>query len=410
MLGIVLLGLLLCASPASAANVVLVVLDDGPVNDTRVMPTLAQMAREGATFTRAYTPTPICVPSRATIQTGWYRKRHGVYSNGYTAFVSNGSINKTFPVALKNAGVRTSLVGKYLNGAPSTVPGWSSFMPHVGGGLYYSYKLRVNGTAVSYGTAPADYSTDVFRARFLTQIRDAVSASRPFFAMLAVGAPHTPSTPAPRHTNVSGLTNRERTLLAVDEALKAVIDTLRTTGQLDKTYIVFTSDHGLSGRSGSKPKGVPYEGSIRVPLVVKGPGVPAGSTRSHITNLADLAPTFLDWLGVPARDVDGRSFARLVTGSPPTPQNWRRATPIAHSATDSAPDVPSWKGVRTTRYAYFKFEGRAAELYDVAADPNQQKNLAPGNPTLTTKLATLADDLANCTSARCREIENRPVD
>jgi hypothetical protein len=75
-------------------------------------------------------------------------------SNGYQRSFANGSINKTFPVALKNAGVSTSLVGKYLNGAPSTVPGWSSFMPHVGGGLYYDYKLRVNGTAVSYGARP----------------------------------------------------------------------------------------------------------------------------------------------------------------------------------------------------------------------------------------------------------------
>ena len=66
-------------------------------------PNLDALAARGTRFTAAYCPTPICVPSRATIQTGWYRKRHGVYSNGYTAFVSNGSINKTFPVALKNA-------------------------------------------------------------------------------------------------------------------------------------------------------------------------------------------------------------------------------------------------------------------------------------------------------------------
>jgi hypothetical protein len=72
--------------------------------------------------------------------------------------------------------------------------------------------------------------------------------------------------------------------------------------------------------------------------------------------------------------------------------------------------VPSWKGVRTTRYAYFKFEGRPAELYDMPADPNQRTNIAEANPTLVAKLAALSDSLANCTGAQCRSLEDRGLD
>lgn len=396
------------ASAASAANVVLVMTDDAPAQETAHMRTLQEIARAGATFTRAYTPTPICVPARATIQSGLYRQRHGVVSNGYQNFVRTGAINRTFAVALKNAGFTTSLVGKYLNGAPSSVPGWTSFIPHIGGGLYYHYELRVNGTRLSHGHAPADYSTDVFKGRLLTQIRAAVNARRPFFAMVGMGSPHYPSTPAPRHVAVPGLNDRQRTLLAVDETLEALMDLLRSTGQLDQTYVVLTSDHGLAlGRAGARLKGVPYEGSIRVPLVVRGPGVPAGATLEHVVNLADLAPTFLEWMGAPAMDVDGRSFARLLGTSPPSPQSWRQATPIAHTATDSAPGVPSWRGVRTTRYAYVKYEGGATEVYDMVVDPSQRTNIAAANPSLTSKLASLADALASCVGASCRALEDR---
>lgn len=229
--------------------------------------------------------------------------------------------------------------------------------------------------------------------------------------MVGMGAPHFPATPAPRHARVPGLNDRQRTLLAVDEALKAVVDLLRSTGQLDQAYIVLTSDHGLSvGRPGSKVKGVPYEGSIRVPLVVRGPGIPAGVTLAHLVNHADLAPTILEWMGAPATGMDGRSFAPLLRASPPAPGAWRQATPIAHTATNSAPGVSSWKGVRTTQYAYVKFEGGATEVYDMVADPGQRTNIAGNNPGLTAKLASLTDALATCAGPACRRLEDRGLD
>ena len=126
-----------------------------------------------------------------------------------------------------------------------------------------------------------------------------------------------------------------------------------------------TSDQGL-GFGRNPAKGVPYEGSIRVPLVVKGPGVKAGVVLHQLVNLADLAPTFLDWMGHAPMDVDGRSLAPLLRGS--APAGWRQATPITHERMGSAPGVPSPRGVRTTRYAYWTFEGGGTELYDMARD------------------------------------------
>jgi arylsulfatase A-like enzyme len=103
-------------------------LDDGPAKETAHMRTLQEIARGGATFTRAYTPTPICVPSRATIQTGLYRKRHGVFSNGYQGLVQTGNINRTFAVGLRTRGSRPRSSGststgrrrRFPDGAPSS--------------------------------------------------------------------------------------------------------------------------------------------------------------------------------------------------------------------------------------------------------------------------------------------------
>ena len=149
---------------------------------------------------------------------------------------------------------------------------------------------------------------------------------------------------------------------------------------------------------------MPYEGSIKVPLVIKGPDVKAGATLHQIVNLADLAPTFLDWMGAPAIGVDGRSLDPLLRGSG---GNWRQAMPITHEQMGSAPNVPTWQGVRTTRYAYIKFQGGGTEVYDMTQDPGQTRNIAGANPSLTQKLAALSAKLATCSGPVCRSLEDQ---
>src|SRR3954453_15439241 len=94
------LAVLLCwpwlgASPAAAANVVLLLMDDAAASDVAGMPTVQQLAREGTTFDHAYTPSPMCAPSRAIIQSGQYSHNNGVTQNGYQQFVASGAINRT---------------------------------------------------------------------------------------------------------------------------------------------------------------------------------------------------------------------------------------------------------------------------------------------------------------------------
>src|SRR4051795_5499467 len=167
------LAVLLCwpwlgTSPAAAANVVLLLMDDAAASDVADMPTVRQLAREGATFDHAYTPSPMCAPSRAIVQTGLYSHRNGVTQNGVQQFLADGDLTRTFAFAfaLHNAGADTRFVGKFINGAPASVPGWDSFAVHLAAGddnssVYYNYSIRLDGRTVAHGSAPADYSTDV---------------------------------------------------------------------------------------------------------------------------------------------------------------------------------------------------------------------------------------------------------
>src|SRR5689334_6271641 len=137
--------------------------------------------------------------------------------------------------------------------------------------MYYDYRLRIEGKEFTYGHAPRDYSTDVYRGLALKDIEAAVAARRSFLTMLSLNAVHSPMTAAPRYAHQPG-DLRRRTLLAADDAIAAVVALLKQKGQYDNTYIVVTSDQGLATGRGTA-KGVAYEESIRVPLVVKGPNV-----------------------------------------------------------------------------------------------------------------------------------------
>jgi N-acetylglucosamine-6-sulfatase len=169
---------------------------------------------------------------------------------------------------------------------------------------------------------------------------------------------------------------------------------------------VATSDQGLAPGSHYGAKGVPYERSIRVPLIIAGPGVRAGVTRHELVDNADLAPTFADWMGTSAIAPDGRSLAPLLGGGG---GSWRHAVPITHRAMSSAPNVPSWDGVRTDQYMYVKYQGGGVEVYDLQADPGEKRNIAGSDPGLTQRLAALSNRLATCKGAGCRSIEDQGV-
>ncbi|MGW4066816.1 sulfatase family protein [Nocardia grenadensis] len=436
-------------------NVVVILTDDLDSAATPVwqaMPRTAALVRDrGVEFTDAFAPMPICCAARAAILTGRYGHNTGVLTNsgevgGFETFRARGNESHTIATALHDAGYRTGMAGKYLNGLeddPAHIPpGWDDWHAGVDNFLYsgYNYTLNENGTFVKYGVAPQDYETDVIRAKSEQFITDAAAAGQPFFWYAASTSPHFPIPPAPRHvaetrptaaprspnyqesdvsdkpswlidtagpraatitvTNDPDYTNRLGALKSLDEMVAGIVETLDRTGELDNTYLIFTSDNGYSlGAHRLTQKMAPYEESMRVPLAVTGPGIRPGR-RGTMALSTDLAPTIFDWAGLPIPDrIDGRSLTPVLAGET---TGWRNdfvaeyggpgSTGRDGIAQEQIPgtdtpliytlDMPSWSAVRTDRYLYARWyererplDQREYELYDLHTDPYQLTNL-----------------------------------
>ncbi len=220
-------------------------------------------------------------------------------------------------------------------------------------------------------------------------------------------------------------------LYALDEMVRGIVDTLSSVGKLDNTYLVFTSDNGYNlGAHRLIGKQAPYDESMRVPLVIAGPGIEHG-TDKHMVAQIDLAPTFLELAGVNMPpDVDGQSLVPLLHDEKPV--SWRTdllgqyAGPgvdgqdgIVAEAVRKADavylDIPPWIGLRTEGYLYVRWydldrspQVHERELYDLNADPHQLTSLlvTPGgkaqNAALVANLDARLNELATCSGATCR--------
>ena len=446
-------------------NVVVIETDDQTVADLDSMPlTRTLIGDAGVTFDRSIVSLSQCCPSRATFLTGRYAHNHGVLTThppfgGYARL----DASETLAVWLRRAGYRTALVGKFLNGYgnadPYEVPpGWDEWHALLGRSTYryYDYTVNHDGALRTYGNAPADYQTDVLTGLAEDVVRRRAAARAPFFLWTTYVAPHTgrpfdlldplrarSTVPAPRHreqftgvpmpwdpafdeADVSdkpaaisrrpllrqwqiaalGETwqQRRESLLAVDEGVQRIVRALRDAGELDDTLLIFTSDNGFMtgehrARSG---KILPYEPSIRVPLLLRGPGVPAGAVRSQLVWNGDLAPTILDATGARAPwEPDGRSllpFARDGT------LRSRRAVLIEAPPRGGRRPFMRFTGLRTPRYTYVENASGRRELYDLRRDPAELQNLAgtPAAAALQAKLAARLRTLRDCAGAACR--------
>jgi N-acetylglucosamine-6-sulfatase len=240
---------------------------------------------------------------------------------------------------------------------------------------------------------------------------------------------------------------RLQSMLAVDDMIGDLIKSLHESGELDNTYIFFTSDNGfhLGQHRLGAGKWTPYEEDIRVPLIVRGPGVPEGRTLHHMVLNNDLAPTFADLEGADAPHfVDGRSLVPLLDDDPtpiedwrqrfvvegvaeqsglaqppfitestvaplltgdPLPNNWRR-TSAASAQLSEEWGRPWMKALRTNDYLYVEYKTGEHELYDLRADPYELRNVyqtAP--PDLKQRLEARLDALKKCTAEECRAAE-----
>jgi N-acetylglucosamine-6-sulfatase len=378
------LMLFLTLSEATAApNIVFILADDLDNRTVDTMPHLQELARAGARLTRYYANVPLCAPARATLPTGQYAQNSDVRRNeppfgGFETFFATGGPNRSIAPALQAAGYRTGFVGKYINGYPNTAsatyipPGWNYwFAPPQGDGnihLKYDYDINDNGTIRHYGTAASDYSTDIFAAKARQFITD-TPVTGPFALFLWLNSPHTPEQPAPRDGNAFASATIPRTvsfpetdvsdkprhlrvgsrsasvmaefdrryrlrlqmLQSIDDAVEGVRHLLAERGQLSNTFIVFSSDNGWHhGEHNYDPqKGMAFEEDIRIPMIITGPGIPAGRQIARLIGNADVTPTFADWAGATLSwTVDGRSFADLLFAANPSAVSWRKRLPL----------------------------------------------------------------------------------
>jgi len=199
---------------------------------------------------------------------------------------------------------------------------------------------------------------------------------------------------------------RVRAMQAVDETVARVVEALYLSGQLQNTYLVFASDNGfhMGQHRLRQGKGTPYEEDIVVPLIVRGPGVPAGRTCDALTALTDLMPTFVDLAGAVLPDyVDGRSLVPHLLGQAGVEQ---RQVVLIEGFSLS---LTFFVGLRGKESKFVEFHTGELEQYDLVRDPYELHSLH--TRTARTELLALhrwLEALSRCTSQDCRALENGP--
>ncbi len=457
--------LVLRAEGLARPNFVVIVGDDLDLNlgTLESMPNLQRLlVQQGLSLSDFFVTNSLCGPSRATLLRGQYTHSHEVVSNqepsgGFERFLRMGHESSTLATWLQGAGYRTMLVGKYLNGYPAggsrthRPPGWSEFVSPVDDEAYkgFNYRMNENGRIVSYGEGTRDYLTDVLSRKAEDLLR---RSGGPFFMYLTPYAPHHPATPAPRHDRLFGgarvprtpsfneadvsdkpaprsalsgseiddidalYRSRLQSMQAVDEMITRVFEVLENNGRMGDTYVFFTSDNGFHmGQHRLRPqKATPYEEDVRVPLIVRGPGIPAGETLSgYLAGNVDLAPTLAELAEVETPHfVDGRSLVPLLRGARPAPGTWRQAFLLEQYSDEGlvAPSPrsaqPVFVGLRTLRYKYVEYWTGVREIYDLASDPYELSNFGgSAPPELVAQLSSLTRSLSTCVGAACRSAE-----
>jgi arylsulfatase A-like enzyme len=405
-------------------------------------PNIDRLASEGALFTSSFHAVPLCSPNRASILTGQYPSRHGVIDNVDRSLTSHAL--ETFPMALQADGYETAFLGKWhMGNDPTPRPGFTEWAALPGQGRTGNPELYEDGRLHDVEGYVTDVLTDRAVA-FIDRDRDgpfmlylAHKAVHPDVQQRDDGSVDTSSSlgyvPAPRHlgryedrlfvrrpnvtadldalagtpalrqalarraspevqeqfgaildpgTSETTIRRRSEMLLAVDESLGRVLDALEARDILDHTLVVFTSDNGFFyGEHGlSLERRLPYEESIRNPLLVRYPPLAAGGARpSGLALSIDVAPTVLDVAGTRiGPHVQGRSLVPLLSG---TATDWRDAALIEfYTYENPFPWLADmdYRAVRTDRYKYIHWMRHpdVPELYDLETDPYELTNRA----------------------------------
>ncbi len=429
-------------------NFVVIVTDDqrfdsiGCAGNRHIQtPEIDRLANEGVQFRNAFVTTPICCASRASLLTGQYARRHGI--EDFVRDLSPTQWVETYPALLRQAGYRVGFVGKFgvgdagaigrrtndfdfwrgrpgqagarfieptdpnqrhmtarmgdealgfLLGCSNQVPFCLSISfnaPHARDGqdrefepdrrdeaLYAADRLPMPATATE-----ADF------ARMVPWVRDSEARRRwtPRFGTDALAQ--------------ATLKDYYRLVTGIDREVGRLRAELGRRGLAESTVLVFTSDNGwFAGEHGLADKWFPYEESIRVPLIVFDPRLPAARRGRVVDALAlniDLAPTVLDWAGIPRPErMQGRSLAPWTERR--SPISWRTDFLVEHHFQHDA--IPASEGLRDQRWSYFRWlapNPERDELYDLVRDPLQRRDLMLGErpPRVLERLRTRLQEL-----------------
>ncbi|CAN5577117.1 sulfatase [soil metagenome] len=425
----------------------------------------SRIGAKGAVFTNAINNFGLCCPSRATFLTGQYSQNDGVAGNnppdgGYQGL----DHSNTLPVWLQKRNYFTSNIGKYLNGyestpQPATVPpGWSDWETSIKTYRYYDYTLNINRQIVPYAHAASDYKTRVYDRRAVKLIKERAGKRKPLFMWLNYLAPHDggpdndtnlpgggncqeSAKPDPKdagkfadealpmppsfneadvsdkpewirdeqlsQTEIANVARQYRcrleSTLSEDRSAGHVLDALRDTHQLKNTYVIYISDNGFMTGEHRVPSGKNniYEEAIHVPMMIRGPGIQAGTKVRDLVSNADVAPTITDLAGAkPGRSFDGRSVMPLIR-HPNTERGRELVVQARYGVETPAKNVVA---VRNNRFIYAEYENGDKEMYDLVADPDELDNIA-SDPAYADQRQALAGRLAKllqCAGKSCR--------
>jgi arylsulfatase A-like enzyme len=458
--------------PRKKPNVIVIITDDQRWNAFSLAghkhlktPNIDRLGKEGVWFKNAFCTTSLCSPSRASILSGIYAHRHGVVNN-FTEYPANLA---SFPRVLQMLGYLTAYIGKWHMGEDNDNPrpGFAHWISHKGQGKYFDNEFNINGKRET----KKGYYTHVVTDMAIDWIKQ--QKEKPFLLMLGHKAPHSFYVPEPKYAHtfddvkieypksafqlegkpawikerqttwhgiygplfdyrkkfpdtrpeaVVDFANMVRgymgTIQSVDDSVGRLLATLEETGILDDTLILFVGDNGLlEDEHGMVDKRTMHEPSIRVPMVVRYPGLTPKNQPKVVEKMVlhvDMAPSILDICGAePMKDIHGKSWKKLVQGDA---TSWRTSWFYEYNYEKQFPYTPNIRGVRTDEWVYIHYphgdgkpDRHKAELYHLPSDPDQVRNLID-DPKHAAKLGDLRQELPRLIRAAGLVEDRMPLD
>jgi N-acetylglucosamine-6-sulfatase len=416
-------------------------------------PNIDRVAREGVRFSNAFCTTSLCSPSRASILTGLYAHGHGVRDN----FSELPAALPHWPKRLAEAGYETAYMGKWHMGENNDEPrsGFAHFATHKGQGKYFDTEWNINGGGAKvvkgyYTTVVTDMALDWLKKDH---------GQKPWALCVGHKAPHSFYTPEEKYAHVFDKVAvpypdtafhldgkpgwiKERlptwhgiygplfdwrkvfpdtrpeavkdfenmvhgywgTILSVDDSMGRMFAYLEETKQLDNTVIVFMGDNGLlEGEHGMVDKRTGHEPCLRIPLLVRYPGLGRGKVVEQQALTVDVAPSLLELCGAAPMDgIHGKSWVKLAREGDP---GWRKSWFYEYNYEVQFPYTPNVRAVRTDEWKYIRYphgdgqpDRHMAELYNLKSDPDERTNLVH-EPLYAGKLKELQAELRGAMAA-----------